>query len=461
MKQTLVFDEALIRRYDKTGPRYTSYPTAVQFTEDFTAETYLQCIERSNASQVPLSLYFHLPFCATVCFYCGCSKIITNNRKHADPYLELLHREIELQADKFDRSRKVDQLHWGGGTPTFINHEQMRALMAHIRDNFNLHDDDSGEYSIELDPRETGADTVAMLRELGFNRISLGVQDFNPAVQKAVNRIQSHEETAAVIHAAREQGFKSVSVDLIYGLPLQSQATFANTLDEVIKLDPDRVAIYNYAHLPQMFKTQRQIKEEELPSGQEKLAILHDAIDRMTAAGYVYIGMDHFSKPEDELAIAQRDGTLYRNFQGYSTHADCDIIGMGITSIGKVNNSYSQNVKTIDEYRQRIEADQLPVFRGYLLNHDDELRRDVITRLICHFELDYAYVEKTWGIKFAEYFSTELLRLHEMQKDGLVAISAERIEVQPAGRLLIRNICMAFDAYLPPEQEQKRFSKLV
>ncbi len=463
MKQTLVFDESLIRRYDKTGPRYTSYPTAVQFNESFNVDTYMDCVNRSNDESSPkaLSLYFHLPFCDTVCFYCGCSKIITKNRKHADPYLNLLHHEIELQGKVFDRNRMVEQLHWGGGTPTFINHQQMRDLMQHIRSNFSLYDDDTGEYSIELDPRETKSDTVKLLRELGFNRMSLGVQDFDPAVQKAVNRIQSLDETAAVINAARDEGFKSISVDLIYGLPLQSQASFATTLEKVVELNPDRVAIYNYAHLPQMFKTQRQIKEEELPSAQEKLAILHDAIDHMADAGYVYIGMDHFSKPEDELAIAQREGTLYRNFQGYSTHADCDIIGMGITSIGKVNNCYSQNVKSIAEYEQRISQDQLPVFRGYLLNDDDILRRDVITRLICNFSLDFASVARDYQIDFVDYFSAELLKLQNMQTDGLLTLNDAGIEVLPAGRLLIRNICMVFDAYLPPEQEQKRFSKLV
>ncbi len=463
MKQTLVFDEALIRRYDKTGPRYTSYPTAVQFSESFDQSAYLQCVKRSNEDLIPspLSLYFHLPFCDTVCFYCGCSKIITKNRKHADPYLQLLHREIELQSRVFDRDRMVEQLHWGGGTPTFISHPQMRDLMQQIRNNFSLYDDDSGEYSIELDPRETKGETVKLLREIGFNRMSLGVQDFDPAVQKAVNRIQSLEETAAVINAARDEGFKSISVDLIYGLPLQTKASFSTTLEKVVELNPDRVAIYNYAHLPQMFKTQRQIKEEELPSGQEKLAILHDSIDHMAAAGYVYIGMDHFAKPEDELAIAQREGTLYRNFQGYSTHADCDIIGMGITSIGKVNNCYCQNVKTLEQYQQRISQDQLPVFRGYMLNADDILRRDVITRLICNFSLDFASVATDHGIDFSDYFCAEILKLQNMQGDGLLSVNDKGIEVMPAGRLLIRNICMVFDAYLPPEEEQKRFSKLV
>ncbi|MBI5460813.1 MAG: oxygen-independent coproporphyrinogen III oxidase, partial [Gammaproteobacteria bacterium] len=390
MYQTLEFDPELIRRYDASGPRYTSYPTAVQFTEAFTAARYRELAHASNAGAAPLSLYFHIPFCDTVCFYCACNKVITKNRKRAIPYLEQLFREIALQGALFDRNRPVDQLHWGGGTPTFISHEQMRALMRVTGEHFQLRTDDSGEYSIEVDPREADAETIGLLRDLGFNRLSLGVQDFDPAVQKAVNRIQSEQETWAVMDAARREGFKSVSVDLIYGLPLQTLDGFATTLDKVIAAGPDRLSVFNYAHMPQLFKTQRQIDAAQLPSAEEKLAILGLTIEKLTAAGYLYIGMDHFARPDDELAIAQREGTLYRNFQGYSTHADCDLVALGATAISKVGNSYSQNLKSLDDYAARLDAGELAVFRGVELDADDLLRREIITRLICNFEVEFA-----------------------------------------------------------------------
>lgn len=458
----LVFDLDLIRRYDKAGPRYTSYPTAVQFHEKFTEQDYKQWCERTNAEslQRPLSLYFHLPFCDTVCFYCACNKVVTKNRDKAQPYLDRVYRELALQSALFDNSRTVDQLHWGGGTPTFISHEQMRELMRVTREHFKLHDDDSGEYSIEIDPREVTEETIGLLRELGFNRMSLGVQDFEPAVQKAVNRIQTEDETFAAMNVARRVGFRSVSVDLIYGLPFQSVSSFARTVDKVIAAGADRLSVFNYAHLPQMFKPQRRINAEELPPPEEKLAILDDTIKRLTAAGYVYIGMDHFAKPEDELAVAQREGTLYRNFQGYSTHADCDLIGLGITSIGMVGNTYSQNVRTLEEYYARLDADSIPVFRGMELDADDLLRREVITQLICHFALDITAIERQFNIVFAEYFALELGELGQMQADGLVALSPTCIEVQPAGKLLIRNVCMVFDKYLRRAQEQ-RFSRVI
>lgn len=458
----LVFDLDLIRRYDKAGPRYTSYPTAVQFHENFTESDYKEWCQRTNSEspQRPLSLYFHLPFCDTVCFYCACNKVVTKNREKAQPYLDRVYRELVLQSDLFDESRTVDQLHWGGGTPTFISHEQMRELMDTTRKHFTLRDDDSGEYSIEIDPREVTEETIVLLRELGFNRMSLGVQDFEPRVQKAVNRIQTEEETFAAMNAARRVGFRSVSVDLIYGLPFQNVSSFARTVDKVIAAGADRLSVFNYAHLPQMFKPQRRINAEDLPPPEEKLAILDDTIKRLTAAGYVYIGMDHFAKPEDELAVAQREGTLYRNFQGYSTHADCDLVGLGITSIGMVGNTYSQNVKSLDEYYERLDADSIPVFRGMELDADDLLRREVITQLICHFTLKIATIEQAFGIVFADYFATEMNELAQMQEDGLVAVTPARIDVQPAGKLLIRNVCMVFDKYLRRTQEQ-RFSRVI
>ena len=460
MYQELEFDPELIRRYDTSGPRYTSYPTAVQFTEAFTAEDYRQAAAESNARGGPLSLYFHIPFCDTVCFYCACNKIVTKNRKRAAPYLERLFEEIRMQAALFDDDRPVEQLHWGGGTPTFISHDQMRELMAVTRRHFRLLDDDSGEYSIEVDPREADAGTIALLRELGFNRISLGVQDFDPVVQKAVNRIQSEAETFAVLEAARREGFRSTSVDLIYGLPHQSVASFSRTLEKIIQAQPARISIFNYAHLPQMFKTQRQIDEAALPSPAEKLRILGHSIEQLTQAGYVYIGMDHFARPDDELAVAQREGTLYRNFQGYSTHADCDLVAMGATAISKVGDTYSQNEKPLEKYYEKIDAGELPVFRGIRLNEDDRLRREVITRLICNFELDIPDIERRYGIDFADYFADALAALQPLQADGLIELDADRIRVLPVGRLMIRNVCMPFDRYLEAAGE-RRFSKVL
>lgn len=460
MNTAIVFDPALIRKYDKAGPRYTSYPTAVQFHTGFGATEYREQALASNASRRPLSLYVHIPFCDTVCFYCACNKIITKNRRHAAPYLDHLHQEIALQGALFDRSRPVTQLHWGGGTPTFISAEQMRALMQVTREHFRLLDDDSGEYSIEVDPRETDDHTIALLRKLGFNRLSLGVQDFDRRVQEAVNRIQPREITLKVMEAARREGFKSISVDLIYGLPLQTVASFSRTVDDIIAQRPDRISVFNYAHLPDLFKTQRQIDGGALPPPAEKLEILKTVIERMTEAGYVYIGMDHFAKPDDELAQAQQAGTLYRNFQGYSTHADCDLIGLGATSIGMVGDSYSQNLKTLEEYYARIDEGRLAVFRGVRLDADDRLRRAVITDLICHFHLDFTAVERHFGIRFRDYFASEWVELADMQADGLLALSETGIRVLPAGRLLIRNICMVFDRYLR-EQKQQRFSKVI
>ena len=365
-----------------------------------------------------------------------------------------------MQGALFDKSRKVDQLHWGGGTPTFISHEQMTALMAKTREHFNLHDDDSGEYSIEIDPREVKNDTIKLLRELGFNRMSLGVQDFDPRVQQAVNRIQTEEQTFAVLDQAKAEGFKSVSVDLIYGLPFQTLEGFARTVDKVIAAGPDRLSVFNYAHLPEMFKPQRRILDADLPSATEKLEILQMTNERLKQAGYVYIGMDHFAKPDDELAVAQREGSLYRNFQGYSTHAECDLVAMGVTSIGMVANTYSQNVKTIEEYTALIDAGKLPVYRGIELNDDDILRREVITKLICQFELDMASIATQFNIDFAEYFALEMEEIRQIETDGLLTIDGDIISVLPAGRLLIRNVCMVFDRYLR-EQTEQRFSKVI
>ena len=459
MDQSIQFDLDLIHRYDRSGPRYTSYPTALELSTDFTEADYRQQIELSNRLGGPLSLYFHIPFCDTVCFYCACNKIITKNRAHSAPYLDNLCTEIARQGDLFDHNRKVNQLHWGGGTPTFLSFEQMQRLMTATREHFNLYADDTGEYSIEVDPRETNEQTIAQLRQLGFNRISLGLQDFDPAVQKAVNRIQSKEQTFAVLDAARKEGFRSTNIDLIYGLPLQTVDTFARTLEAVLTYSPERFSIFNYAHMPTRFKTQRQINDADLPNAVQKLDILQMVGKTLTEAGYVYIGMDHFAKPDDELAIAQRQGKLYRNFQGYSTHSDCDLVGLGITSIGRVGDAYIQNVKELDEYDQRINNGQLPVFRGVKLDDDDKLRRAVITQLICHFDLEFSQIEQNFGIVFKDYFAQELIELAKMQHDGLLRLTADHVQVETAGRLLIRNICMVFDKYLSKKEQQ--FSRVI
>jgi len=461
VKQTIEFDIELIKRYDVSGPRYTSYPTAVQFTEQFGEADYRQQAENANNQKgKPLSLYFHIPFCDTVCFYCACNKIATKDRSKGAPYLERVYKDIAMQGALFDNSHKVDQLHWGGGTPTFISHDEMTQLMDKTREHFNLHDDDTGEYSIEVDPREADAGTIKVLRKLGFNRLSMGVQDFEPDVQKAVNRIQPESITLATLEAARSEGFKSISLDLIYGLPFQTADTFSRTVQRAIEFGTDRMSIFNYAHLPDMFKPQRRINVDELPNPSEKLMILENTIQQLTEAGYVYIGMDHFAKPDDELAIAQREGTLYRNFQGYSTHSECDLIGLGVTSIGMVGDSYSQNVKTLDDYYACIDDGRFPILRGLKLDADDLLRREVITQLICHFSLDKRAIEKQYQLAFDEYFKAELEQLAPMQADGLLVLSDNGIEVQPVGRLLIRNICMVFDKYLRDKKEQ-RFSKVI
>lgn len=458
--QNVDFDADLIRRYDKAGPRYTSYPTAVQFHEGFTADDYRAQAQASNASGRPLSLYVHIPFCDTVCYYCACNKIVTKDRSRARPYLDRLLREMEMQAALFDSGRPVDQLHLGGGTPTFIAHDEMAELMTGIATHFGGLNEETGEYGIEIDPREVSADTLSLLRRLGFNRLSLGVQDFDPRVQKAVNRIQPAEQTLAVLNEARRVGFRSISVDLIYGLPLQTLQSFAATVNRIIEAAPDRVSVFNYAHLPERFKPQRRINVEDLPSPAERLGILQQTIAQLTEAGYVYIGMDHFARPDDELAVAQREGTLYRNFQGYSTHADCDVVGLGVSSIGMVQDCYAQNRHDQDGYYARIDAGEVAVFRGVLLDADDRLRRDVINALICHFRLDFASMEARHGIAFADYFAGELKMLEPMQADGLITVDADGIAVTPRGRLLIRNICMVFDRYIR-EAQVVRHSRVI
>ena len=457
----LVVDLDLIRRLDKNGPRYTSYPTADRFADIFNADTYSQWLAKREVGGIsrPLSLYIHIPFCNTLCFYCACNKVITKDKSKAAVYVDYLVREMTMQAKQLVKGQVVEQLHFGGGTPTFLSDDEIRAVMAAIRENFKLVDE--GEYSIEIDPRKVSDETIALLGAEGFNRISLGVQDFDEQVQRAVNRIQSEAETLRVIHAARANGFKSVSIDLIYGLPKQTLAGFAITLDRVIAADPDRLSIYNYAHMPTIFKPQRRIHEEDLPEPQVKLDILSMAVDKLTAAGYVYIGMDHFAKPEDELAVAQRQGRLHRNFQGYSTHSDCDLVALGVSSIGKIGPTYSQNYRDLERYYEALDKGQLPIMRGLELNADDLVRRAIIQALMCHFELSKASFNIAYLIDFDSYFATEMEELREYEREGLLEISKEWISVTPKGRMLIRNICMVFDRYLRTRTEHALYSKVI
>mgnify|MGYP001167336200 CR=1 FL=1 len=463
--QPLPWDQALIQKYNLAGPRYTSYPTAPQFRTDFPLDDWKNALARGNRAQRPLSLYVHIPFCSTICYYCGCNKIVTANRQRTEPYMQALKREISLQAVHVDRSRSVDQLHWGGGTPTYLDDRQMAELMAYLDAEFPLYRDDSGEYSIEIHPQSVSPQRLDHLRALGFNRLSFGVQDFDEEVQKAVNRFNSEEEVAELIRASRALGFRSLNLDLIYGLPRQNVAGFARTLDKIIAQRPDRLSLFNYAHMPHLFKTQRQINAAELPEPQEKLQILHNSINQLQQAGYVYIGMDHFALPDDELAIAQRQGILQRNFQGYSTHGNCDLLAFGVSSISAVDDIYMQNHKTIGQYQSLLlEQSVLPVEKGMTLTIDDRIRRRVINQLICHFELDFAAIEQEFGIHFAEYFAQELHSLQPMVDDGLVSQHSTGIRVEAIGRLLIRHVCMVFDAYLKQQTSDSsapRYSRII
>lgn len=458
---TAVWDEELIRRYDLAGPRYTSYPTAPQFHEGFGAAKLRHAIALSNAKGNPLSLYFHIPFCSRICYYCACNKIITANRRVAAPYLQRLEKEMAMMAALIDTSRPVHQLHWGGGTPTYISDDEKRQLMAATRRYFNLLDDDKGEYAIEIHPGDTSVASIHCLRELGFNRLSMGIQDFDPHVQKAVNRFNSVAEVAQLVSSARELGFHSISMDLIYGLPEQNRETFNRTLDAVIDLSPDRLSIFNYAHMPDLFKTQKQMDASRMPVAEEKLAMLHMTIDRMLGAGYVYIGMDHFAKPGDELAVAQRQGKLQRNFQGYATHGDCDLLAFGVSAISSIDNTFSQNHRDIGDYSSTIDRGELPIARGIARTQDDLIRANVIESLICHFFLDYAAIEKRFGITFTDYFSVELEELADLARDGLLAMGDTGVQVTAPGRMLIRRICMVFDAWLRNRRGLQTFSRII
>ncbi|KGF78506.1 coproporphyrinogen III oxidase [Massilia sp. JS1662] len=444
------FDADLIARLSRSGPRYTSYPTADRFTESFGYRDFLHAVAdlRTRGGGKPLSLYLHIPFCDTVCYYCACNKIVTKNREKAATYLAYLKREVEMQGRLFAGMNEVEQLHFGGGTPTYLSDAQMEDLMAHLRRSFRFAPDTVGEYSIEIDPRTVSPERVHNLRRQGFNRISLGVQDFDPDVQRAINRIQPEAETRAIIAAARDADFRSVSIDLIYGLPKQTPDTMRTTIDKVIDASPDRIAVYHYAHLPHLFKPQRRIIEADMPDSDTKLRMLQLCIERLTAAGYVYIGMDHFARPDDDLAVAQQQGRLHRNFQGYSTHADTDLVACGVSAIGAVGATYSQNVKTLDAYYDALDRNELPVARGARLSMDDALRRTIIQKLMCQFELSVSTIELAFPIAFHAYFAREMAQLAELERDGLVELAPDWISVTLKGRLLIRNVCMVFDRYL-------------
>ena len=462
MDNKVVFDKDLIRRYDTFGPRYTSYPTAVQFTTEFDLEDYLGGVKHSNEDPIPspLSLYLHIPFCDTICYYCGCSKVITKDKSKAAHYINLLKQEIKLQGALFAKDRIVTQIHWGGGTPTFLSDKEIYEIIECIRENFNVPAGNEVEFGIEVDPRTVDQQRLKNLRNLGFNRISFGVQDFDSSVQEAVNRVQSNEQIKQHIIDSRKLHYQSINIDLMYGLPRQSVHSFSKSLDTTIELNPDRIAIYNYAHLPEMFKPQRRINEDELPSAEEKLNILQLCIDKLQNAGYVYIGMDHFAKASDDLVKAQQEGSLHRNFQGYSTHADCDMIAMGITAISRIGDNYSQNVRTIDEYESYLKQNKIPVFRGIELENDDILRREIINQLMCNNKLDIKKLENKWGINFKKYFKSSMGNLQKMADDGLLNIEKTKITVTTSGRLLARSICMQFDRYLQ-EKNNNRFSRVI
>ncbi|MGD8790052.1 MAG: oxygen-independent coproporphyrinogen III oxidase [Burkholderiales bacterium] len=453
-------DTELLKRFDVAGPRYTSYPTADRFVEAFGPEQHSMWLAKRQIGglQRPLSVYVHLPFCNTICYYCGCNKIVTRDYSKATTYLEYLEREVRLQTEQMD-DLSIVQLHWGGGTPNFLHAEQMRELTEMLFSYFIR--DDATECSIEVDPRSIAEGSLTMLAQLGFTRLSVGVQDFDNDVQHAINRIQSEAQTARVIDEARAAGFKSVNIDLIYGLPKQTVSSFGRTLEQVAELEPDRVAIYNYAHLPHVFKPQRRINADDLPDTDTRLKIFSLAVQRLSQAGYVHIGMDHFAKYDDELAVAQRQGRLHRNFQGYSTHADCDLLGLGVSAISALGPTFSQNVRTLEEYYLRLDNETLPVMRGIELTADDLVRRAVIQALMCHFELAFESIEISYLIDFKEYFKKELSELQYYVDAGLITIEDGWMSVTERGRFLVRAICMVFDRYLREARQRASYSKVM
>ena len=457
---TLDIPEELIRRFDKLGPRYTSYPTADRFTADFKADDYIAYLKERAGQEVkkPLSLYIHIPFCASLCYYCACNKVITKDHGRSAKYLDYLEKELSLVLSHLGERETLSQLHLGGGTPTFLSHAEIRRLMNLLRDHFDFAPD--AEISIEIDPRTVDDQTLALLQELGFNRTSLGVQDFDPEVQKAVHRIQDFSMVKRTIEQSRAHGFGSINFDLIYGLPKQNLESFTRTLDQVIELSPDRIALYNYAHLPERFKPQRRIAEVDLPSAEQRLEIFFMSLRRLIQAGYVYIGLDHFAKPDDGLAKAMADGSLHRNFQGYTTRADCDLIGLGLSAIGKLGKSYIQNIRTLDEYYAVLDQHRLPVEKGIHLTDEDVLRRQIILDLMCSNGIDFAALGQQFDRNAAAYFAAEIDALRQYEEHELLSVSDDQIRVLPKGRFFVRAFGMVFDAFLQ-QQTTARYSKLI
>lgn len=467
MKPLKVTDDLapLLNKYDVYGPRYTSYPTALQFNESFTESDYQSHAQSSNQLPLPkpLSVYIHVPFCKSLCYYCGCNKIVTHKQQLATDYLDYLYREIEMHGKHYADDRLLQQIHFGGGTPTFLSPKQLREVMEVLAQSFHLGLPDSLEIGIEIDPRTVTSEQMTELVTMGFNRISIGVQDFDPEVQKAINREQSKQQVEDVIRSARDNKVDSISIDIIYGLPKQTRESFSRTLDEVIDIKPDRIALYNYAHMPQRIPAQRLIHSEDLPNTEEKLAIFTDSIERLTAAGYIYIGMDHFALPSDSLAKALDTGGLQRNFQGYSTHAECDVIGIGVSAISRVNDGYSQNVTEVSKYKAAIEKGHLPIKRGVNLNEDDRIRADLIQQIMCDGVVDYSDFGEGHDIFFHRYFNNELSSLSDLASDGLIELNDSGFKVTAKGRIFLRNIAMKFDAYFNQTSlqntEQPRYSK--
>ncbi len=453
----------LLRRYDVPGPRYTSYPTADRFVEAFTDTDYGRALEQRKAGPaalaMPLSLYVHIPFCESLCYYCGCNKIITRHHERATGYLKYLAREVDLHTERLGTGQSVSQLHLGGGTPTFLSDEELGELMSMLRRNFAFAP--SGEYSIEVDPRTIDGQRLQALWDLGFNRLSFGVQDFDADVQKAVHRIQPAEQVFRLVEQSRAIGFESINVDLIYGLPRQTPESFARTLEQIKELRPDRIAVYAYAHLPERFKPQRRILGSELPPVPDKVTMLSQSLNTLQEAGYVYIGMDHFALPDDSLAVAKRQGRLHRNFQGYSTYSDCDLIGLGVSSIGKVGASYSQNAKTMEEYCDLIDHGRLPIVRGLALSRDDLARRAVIMAIMCQGQVLFESIELAWLLDFREYFGAELEALKAQQEQGLVVVDDTGIQVTGMGWYFVRAVAMVFDKYLQADRNRARFSRII
>lgn len=455
--------DELLRRYDVSGPRYTSYPTADRFVEAFAADDYALALtlRRSGAAAMtlPLSLYVHIPFCESLCYYCACNKIITKHHDRGAEYLRYLSREVDLHTALIGLGQLVSQLHLGGGSPTFLSDDELRELMHMLRRNFVLAP--GGEYSIEIDPRTVDASRLDTLAELGFNRLSFGVQDFDPAVQKAVHRVQPVEQVFSLVEAARSRGFDSINVDLIYGLPQQSPESFDRTLAQVVQLRPDRIALYAYAHLPERFKPQRRIATVELPSGGAKISMLSRSLATFIGAGYVYVGMDHFSLPSDSLAVAKRQGRLHRNFQGYSTQPDCDLIALGVSSIGRIGATYSQNSKTLEEYYDFLDQGQFPVVRGLALSRDDLVRRSVIMALMCHGQLQFESIELAHLVDFRSYFAKEMESLHALVEQGMVVVDDSSIQVTAQGWFFVRAVAMVFDRHLQTDRTRAQFSKII